>query len=125
MRITPITVTVNELVKGYIDDGDGGVIGYDHRLVIRPAFQREFVYKEKQRNAVIDSIRKSRPLNVMYWSKTGDDTYEVLDGQQRTISVAQYVNGDYPIKVNGNDKFFHNMTEPEQQQILDYELICL
>lgn len=122
MRITPITVTVNELVKDYIDDGDGGVIGYDHRLVIRPAFQREFVYKEKQRDAVIDSIRKSRPLNVMYWSKTGDDTYEVLDGQQRTISVAQYVNGDYPIKVNGNDKFFHNMTETEQQQILDYEL---
>ena len=106
MQITPITVTVNELVKDYIDDGDGGVVGYDHRLVIRPAFQREFVYKEKQRDAVIDSIRKSRPLNVMYWSKTGDDTYEVLDGQQRTISVAQYVNGDYPIKVNGNAKSF-------------------
>ena len=54
MQITPITVTVNELVKDYIDDGDGGVVGYDHRLVIRPAFQREFVYKEKQRDAVED-----------------------------------------------------------------------
>lgn len=80
MNITPIIVIIDELVKDYIDGGDGGVVGYDHRLVIRPAFQREFVYKEKQRDAVIDSICKSRPLNVMYWSKTGDDTYEVLDG---------------------------------------------
>ena len=42
----------------------------------------------------------------MYWSETGADTYEVLDGQQRTISIAQYVNGDFSIKINGNDKFF-------------------
>lgn len=122
MNITPMSVTIGELVKNYVDDGDGGVVGYDNRLVIRPAFQREFIYKDAQRNAVIDTVRKGYPLNVMYWSKTGDDTYEVLDGQQRTISVAQYVNGDFPIKINGNDKFFHNLTDTERRQILDYEL---
>lgn len=58
----------------------------------------------------------------MYWSKTGNDTYEVLDGQQRTISVAQYVNKDFSIKVNGNDKFFQNLTDTERDKILDYEL---
>lgn len=46
----------------------------------------------------------------------------MLDGQQRTISVAQYVNKDFPIKVNGNDKFFQNLTDTERDQILDYEL---
>ena len=117
MKITPIQVTIADLTKNYKDDGDGGVFGYDDRLTIRPAYQREFVYKDKQRDLVIDSIRKSRPLNVMYWSKTGNDTYEVLDGQQRTISVAQYVNKDFPIKINGNDKFFHNLTETERDQI--------
>lgn len=122
MLIDERHITIEELVKDYTDDGDGGVVGYDHRLVIRPAFQREFVYKDKQRDAVIDTVRKGYPLNVMYWSKTGDDNYEVLDGQQRTISVAQYVNGDFPIKVNGNDKFFHNLTDTERRQILDYEL---
>lgn len=122
MNITPINITIGELVKNYVDDGDGGVTGYDNRLVIRPSFQREFVYKDKQRDAVIDTIRKNRPLNVMYWSKTGKDSYEVLDGQQRTISVAQYVNGDFPFKINGNDKFFHNLTQNEQDQILNYEL---
>ncbi|MCM1166056.1 MAG: HNH endonuclease [Lachnospiraceae bacterium] len=67
-------------------------------------------------------MRKGYPLNTMYWSKTGDDTYEVLDGQQRTISIAQYVNGDFPVKINGNDKFFHNLTQDEKDQILNYEL---
>lgn len=122
MKITPIQVTVADLTKNYKDDGDGGVFGYDDRLTIRPAYQREFVYKDKQRDLVIDSIRKGRPLNVMYWSKTGNDTYEVLDGQQRTISVAQYVNKDFPIKVNGNDKFFQNLTDIERDQIRDYEI---
>ena len=122
MKIMPIQVTVADLTKNYEDKGDGGVFGYDGRLAIRPAFQREFVYKEKQRDLVIDSVIKSRPLNVMYWSKTGEDTYEVLDGQQRTISVAQYVNKEFSIKVNGNDKFFQNLTDTERARILDYEL---
>lgn len=122
MNIKPTTVTIEELVKNYNDDGDGGVTGYNDHLTIRPAFQREFVYKDKQRDAVIETVRKGYPLNVMYWSKTGTDTYEVLDGQQRTISIAQYVNGDFPVKINGNDKFFHNLTDAEKQQILNYEL---
>ena len=123
MKITPKQVTVEELTENYIDDGEGGVYGYNGRLTIRPSYQREFVFSNKQRDMVIDSIRKERPLNVMYWSKTGEDTYEVIDGQQRTISISQYVNKDYPIKVNGNDKFFQNLTENERKQILDYELL--
>lgn len=122
MQITETKVKVSDLCKNYLDNNDGGVFGYDGKLTIRPSFQREFVYKDKQRDAVIDTVRKGYPLNVMYWSKTGDDTYEVLDGQQRTISLGQYLNGDFPIKINGNDKFFHNLTDTEKQQIQDYEL---
>lgn len=71
MNITPITVTIEELTKNYQDDGDGGVTAYDHKLCVRPPYQREFCYKDAQRNAVIDTVRKGYPLNVMYWSKTG------------------------------------------------------
>ena len=125
MQITETKVKVSALCEGYRDDGDGGVYGYDngtHKLTIRPAFQREFVYKDKQRDAVIETVRKGYPLNVMYWSKVADNVYEVLDGQQRTISLGQYLNGDFAIKINGNDKFFHNLTDTEKQQIQDYEL---
>ncbi len=122
MKITETKVTVADLTKGYKDDGDGGVFGFDGKLTIRPAFQREFVYKDKQRDAVIETVRKGYPLNVMYWSKVADDAFEVLDGQQRTISLGQYLNGDFAVKINGNDKFFHNLTDTEKQQINDYEL---
>lgn len=122
MVITETKVTIADLTKGYKDDGDGGVVGFDGKLTIRPAFQREFVYKDKQRDAVIETVRKGYPLNVMYWSKVSDDEYEVLDGQQRTISLGQYLNGDFAVKINGNDKFFHNLTDTEKQQIRDYEL---
>lgn len=122
MQITETKVKVSDLCKNYSDNGDGGVFGFDGRLTIRPAFQREFVYKDKQRDAVIDTVRRGYPLNVMYWSKVSDTEFEVLDGQQRTISLGQYLNGDFAVKINGNDKFFHNLTDTEKQQIRDYEL---
>jgi hypothetical protein len=122
MQITETKIKVSELCKGYTDDGDGGVYGYGGKLTIRPSFQREFVYKDKKRDAVIYSIRNGFPLNVMYWSKVSDNEFEVLDGQQRTISIGQYLNGDYSIKIDGNDKFYHNLSESEKQQIADYVL---
>lgn len=122
MKITEKKITVKELVENYQDLGEKGVFGYNNRLVIRPAYQREFVYKDKQRNAVIESVRKGFPLNVMYWSKVDEDQYEVLDGQQRTISLAQYLTKKFPIKINGNDKFCHNLSKDELKQIEDYEL---
>lgn len=42
----------------------------------------------------------------MYWIENEDGTYEVLDGQQRTISICEYVDGAYSI----NSKAFHNLT---------------
>ena len=122
MKITEKKITVAELVRNYKDDGAGGVFGFDGRLTIRPAYQREFVYSGKQREDVIHTAMRGFPLNIMYWSKTGDDTYEVLDGQQRTISIAQYVNKEFPVKINGNDRFFHNLTEEEKRKLLSYEL---
>lgn len=118
MKIELLDITVRELVEGYEDDGDGGVRGYDGLLDIRPPFQREFIYKEKERNAVIDSILKEFPLNVMYWSDREDGTFEIIDGQQRTISIAQYVQGDFSL----DGQYFHNLTPEKQDLILDYKL---
>ena len=111
-------VTVRDLVEDYHDDGEGGVCGYGGKLDIRPPFQREFVYKDKQRDAVIETINKGFPLNVMYWAVRPDGTHEVIDGQQRTISAAQYVIGDYSV----GGLYFHNLQEDEQERVLDYPL---
>lgn len=118
MKIELKAVSVRELAEGYVDNLEDGVIAYGGKLDVRPAFQREFVYKDKQRDSVIDSIRKGFPLNVMYWVDNGKDNYEVLDGQQRTISICQFVKGYYSI----NDMTFDNLESDLQMQILDYPL---
>ena len=118
MEIELKKITVRDLVEDYHDDGEGGVRGFDGKLDIRPPFQREFVYKAKQRDAVIETINKGFPLNVMYWALRDDGTYEVIDGQQRTISAAQYVEGDYSL----DGRYFHNLQDDEQERILNYPL---
>ncbi|MCL1820671.1 MAG: DUF262 domain-containing protein [Oscillospiraceae bacterium] len=120
MKITLKEVTIREIAENYVDNAEEGVVGYSGRLDIRPKYQREFVYDEKKRNAVIETIRKVFPLNVMYWVITDDGNFEVLDGQQRTISFCQYVNGDFPVEFDGLPKFFSNLTVSEQNRILDY-----
>ena len=119
MNVDLHSITVRELVAGYSDDGEGGVSGYSDRLDIRPPYQREFVYKDKQRDAVIDTIIRDFPLNVMYWAVRGDGKYEIIDGQQRTISVAQYVEGDFSF----NGMYFYNLQDSERDKILDYPLM--
>ena len=118
MKIELKEITVRDLVADYHDDGEGGVRGYGGKLDIRPPFQREFVYKGQQRDAVIETINKGFPLNVMYWAVREDGTYEVIDGQQRTISVAQYVEGDYSL----DGRYFHNLQDDEQAWIHDYSM---
>ena len=149
MNIELHKITVRELTQGYVDNNENGVRAYGGRLDVRPPYQREFVYREKQRDAVIDTLTQGFPLNVMYWAKrivddcvsqsggtvcgdamgdngklvcgdADDDNaqFEIIDGQQRTISICQYVNGDFAF----NFRYFHNLQPDEQEQILNYEL---
>lgn len=123
MKIELERIKVRDLVEGYQDNEELGVRAYDGKLDVRPPYQREFVYKDKQRDAVIETLRKNFPLNVMYWAVQEDATFEVIDGQQRTISICQYVEGDFSIDVDGHQLAFHNLQSDQQDQILDYELM--
>lgn len=58
-------------------------------------------------------------MNVMYWAVREDGNFEVIDGQQRTISICQFVNKDFSV----NGLAFHNLTDDKQAQILDYKLM--
>ena len=119
MNIELKKITVRHLTKGYEDNQEGGVTGYGGKLDIRPPYQREFIYKDKQRNAVIDTIMKNFPLNVMYWAVRDDGNFEIIDGQQRTVSMCQYVSNDFSI----DGMAFHNLQKDKQEQILNYKLM--
>lgn len=117
MDIELNNITVRELVESYQDNQEAGVIGFGGKLNIRPPYQREFVYNDKQRETVIDTLIRGFPLNTMYWAVTPDG-FEIIDGQQRTISICQYVDSVFSYK----SRFFHNLQQDEKDVILDYKL---
>lgn len=118
MKITLHTIKVRDLVNGYADNDENGVVGYGGKLDIRPPYQREFCYNDNQQQAVMDTVTKNFPLNTMYWVVREDGRYEVLDGQQRTISICRYVNGNF----SHNMRYFTNLQPDEKEQILNYDL---
>ncbi len=123
MEITLQIITIRELVSGFENNEEQGVVGYGGRLNIRPAFQREFVYNDRQQQEVIHSVFKGFPLNVMYWAENEDgNSYELLDGQQRTLSLCNYREGEFFINLDGTLKGFDNLTAEQRNAFLDYQL---
>ena len=119
MNIELHEISIKELANGYVDNNEKGVIGLSGKLDIRPPYQREFIYKDEQRNAVINTVIKGFPLNIMYWSVKDDGNYEIIDGQQRTISICQYINGDFSFE----GRSLCNLQSDEKDNILNYKLM--
>ncbi len=119
MKIELKELTIRDLSQDYEDNLEAGVVGYGGKLDIRPPYQREFIYKDKQRDAVIETVFKGFPLNVMYWAVREEGGYEVIDGQQRTISICQYVTGDFAY----NGRYFYNLQADEKELVCNYKLM--
>lgn len=121
MTIKPIEVTIGQITDGYVNNEEQGVRGFGGRLDIRPPYQREFIYNEREQEAVITTVLRGYPLNVMYWVRRSEDAecpYEVMDGQQRTLSFCEYVAGRFSYDF----KNFFNQPADIQRKILDYKL---
>ena len=129
MKTTQPIIRIGDLVDGYKDDGEKGVVAYGGKLNIRPAYQRAFVYNPDDRDRVMLSVYNNMPLNSMYWALNPDETFEVIDGQQRLISICQFIsnndgNGN-PIAINFNGRntqTFEGLSTEKQNEILNYKL---
>lgn len=125
MDIKEKKITVSELTQGFVDNDEEGVRCYGGLLDIRPPYQREFIYKEKQREAVIQTVMKHYPLNTMYWAARDDGRYEIIDGQQRTMSICQFVHNIWSVNVDGDMMKFENIKKSRPalaEKILNYNL---
>ncbi|MBQ9976850.1 MAG: DUF262 domain-containing protein [Clostridia bacterium] len=127
MEIELKEITVRDLFDGFDDDEDSGrVVAYGGRLNVRPAYQREFVYDDKKKIAVINSILHNYPLNVMYWSENEDGTYEMLDGQQRTISICDWLDNGFSVAADPNvptTRYYAHTSNEITRKVLDYKLM--
>ena len=123
MNIDPKSIKIVDLIEGYSNDADTGVRGYGGKLDIRPPYQREFRYDLKQQQAVIDTILKGYPLNIMYWSVGENGNYEMIDGQQRTLSICEFLTHGFNIEDKDRGTlYFSTLTNEEKEKFLNYEL---
>lgn len=118
MEINKLDITIRELVENFEDNAENGVTAYGGKLDIRPPYQREFIYNNEQREKVIETVMHGYPLNTMYWAKRKDGTFEIIDGQQRTMSICQYVNNEFSYMF----RTFKGLQEDEKEKILKYKL---
>ena len=124
MNIVEKKILIRDLVKGYADNKEKGVRAYGGKLEVRPPYQREFVYKDEQRDAVINTIFQNFPLNILYWVDREDGEYEVLDGQQRIISICQYHNNEFIVTHPNNNRYnFHKLPHDIKKKFLNYPLV--
>lgn len=123
MKINLANITVRDVFNGYVDSDDDGIFAYNGNLSIRPPYQRNFVYNPAEEEAVIHTVLKKYPLNVMYWVKTAENSYEILDGQQRTLSLMHFLDHKFAIKLNGNSYYCDTLTDDQFNSIIDYPLM--
>ena len=123
MKIELNPKKIKDIAMGYADFEDDGVFAYDRKLTIRPPYQREYVYTDEQARAVIDTIIKGFPLNIMYWVKNNEDSFEVLDGQQRTLSVMRFLDHKFDIDINGRREYVDGIPNDIYDKIMNYEFL--
>ncbi|MBR4626553.1 MAG: HNH endonuclease [Ruminococcus sp.] len=138
MTISEIKVRVEDIFRGYEDDGEDGIFAYNGKLTIRPPYQREFIYNLKEQEAVIHTILKGFPLNIMYWILTkgtvkkdnenhimisDDAEFEVLDGQQRTLSVMKFLSHKLQIHWDGKAYYKDSLPDDLYSKLMNYEFM--
>lgn len=119
--------TVADVCKGFTyNELEGkGLFGLDGRLTIQPEYQRHYIYNDGKRDvAVIESLLKGYPIGLIYFNRTSDGRYEVLDGQQRITSFGRFITGKFAIKdADGNVQYFLSLPKELQQKIMQSSLL--
>ncbi len=123
MIIEQHNIKVKDIFAGFTDDGEDGVFAYSGKLTIRPPYQREFIYDLKEQEAVLHTILKGFPLNTMYWIKNSDDAFEILDGQQRTLSVMYFLSHKLQITLNGKSYYKDSLPDDLYDKLINYEFM--
>lgn len=119
-------ITVEDVCKGFVyNEYEGkGLFGLSGKLVIQPEYQRNYIYADGKKDvAVVQSLLKGYPLGLIYFVKTADGKFEVLDGQQRITSFGRYVTGKFPIMdSNGIPRYFDGLADDQKKKIMKAKL---
>ncbi len=122
MKTTLLTdITVEDICKGFVyNELEGkGLFGWGGKLTIQPEYQRNYIYADGKKDvAVVRSLMSGYPLGLIYFVKTADGRYEVLDGQQRITSFGRFRTGKLAVKdANGMEQYYDGLADDLKERI--------
>lgn len=109
-------------MTGFYANGDS-IEAMNGSLRINPPFQRGFIHvlTEIWCQRIIETLLIGRPMNPFYFGKNDYGyLYEVIDGQQRLYTIGAFLRNEFQIMVNGRLCFFMDLSEEDQNAILNY-----
>lgn len=116
------------------------------RFLIRPPYQRNEVINKKKSSSIIESILLGIKLPPIFVYKRADDISEVLDGQQRLLSILgftgkQYLDENNKMRSSNKDGFslslknnilhtlhgktFDHLSPEDREKILNFDLYVI
>ena len=126
MEIISKSVTIREFVEGYNnqDNEEKGVTTMNGKLNLHPSVMRGYIRQNdiKWKQNLIESIIMGYPIRCIFWGGNDDGTYENVDGQQRGITICDFVHNKFNIIVNGTETPFERLSDDIQNRILNYNL---
>ena len=66
----------------------------ENELNLQPDYQREFVWNNRTMSKFIESLLLSIPIPTIFLAENKDDTFEVIDGQQRLTTLFAFMKSD-------------------------------
>lgn len=96
-------------------------------LILNPDFQRNNVWKAKQKSELIESILMGIPLPIIYLFENTKGDKQVVDGRQRLTTIFDYLNNkfaliDLNILKTEVSKKFKDLNTQLQSKIEDYQI---
>jgi len=97
------------------------------QLIIDPDFQRNFVWKPKQKSMFIESIILNFPLPPFYLNQDIKGNLIIIDGLQRTTTIIEFLDNKFALSElealpDYNDKLFSELPPEIQSKIEDKKL---
>ena len=127
MKATLKEITVKDICEGFVyNEYEGkGLFGLGGSLTIQPEYQRNYIYADGKRDvAVIESVIKGYPIGLIYFNKTGENRYEVLDGQQRITSLGRFMTNKLDIiDANGRNQNISSIAANIREKIEQTKLL--